>query len=154
MDLKYCIYIFFFEMVNNLSNKMNWMSPTQVKFKGLKIPSFHKIGEYAEVTKYKLSKKSSHAVTPQVLPKIKLFIKSRPKRETQEPDATTPPFKLPSFMTDLIQCNSMIQRICPGAGIGCTVCQYYSKGTTCAGVCNVKDVICNAALMRCLESKR
>ena len=145
--------MFFFEMVNNPSNKINWMSPIQVKLKGLKIPPLHKIGEYDEVTKYKLRKKTPHVLTPKKLPKIKLFVKSRPKRETQEPDATTPPFELPSFMNDLIQCNSMIRRICPGAGIGCTVCQCYSKGT-CTGVCTVTDVICNAALMRCLGAKR
>ena len=57
--------------------------------------------------------------------------------------------KLRNFMTENIECDTVMNRICPGAGIGCIICQFFSEGT-CNNVCTVRVTICNAAIMRCL----
>ena len=56
-------------------------------------------------------------------------------------------------MTENIECDTVMNRICPGAGIGCILCQFFSEGT-CNNVCTVKSTICNAAIMRCLWDKK
>ena len=82
---------------------------------------------------------------------MKKFLELRHKRDTQNSNATLVS-KVTTFMTQNIECNTVIARICPGTGIGCTFCKYFSKGT-CSNICSVTDIICNAAIMRCLGDK-
>ena len=152
-------------MINNPSHKINvWPTQTQTQPYAAKIcfPSnsmclkkmqslLLQNSAYDDLTKSKLTKKKMQTWFRNMDPKIKLFPRYRPKRHAQDSNSTIP-FAIPSFVTEYVQCNTVIRRVCPGAGIGCTVCQYYSKGT-CTAVCTVKDIICNAALMRCLDEK-
>merc|ERR1712088_819506 len=82
---------------------------------------------------------------------INTYFGLRLKRDAQTSNSTFIS-KVTAFMTENIECNTVISRLCPGTGIGCTFCQYFSKGT-CSNICSVTDVICNAAIMRCLGEK-
>ena len=75
-------------------------------------------------------------------------VKSRMKRQESLFLKALPILELNSYISEFIQCNMVTARLCPGAGIGCTICQQYSNGL-CASVCSVKSIICNAAYMRC-----
>jgi len=82
---------------------------------------------------------------------INTFLGLRLKRDAPTSNSTFIS-KVTTFMTENIECNTVIGRICPGTGIGCTFCQYFSRGT-CSNICSVTDIICNAAIMRCLGEK-
>ena len=79
-------------------------------------------------------------------------LRYRIKRESQSSNSTLLS-KITSFARENIECNSIVRRMCPGSGIGCSLCNYFSEGI-CSGVCTLKDVICNAAFMRCIQKKR
>ena len=78
----------------------------------------------------------------------KKYLGLRLKRSAKKSNSTLIS-KLRNFMTENIECDTVMNRICPGAGIGCILCQFFSEGT-CNNVCTVKSTICNAAIMRCL----
>ena len=60
--------------------------------------------------------------------------------------------RMTRFLDDNVKCSFMMQHMCPSTGIGCTMCNYFAKGS-CNSVCTVTDVICNANYMRCFGTK-
>ena len=77
--------------------------------------------------------------------------RNRSRRETQDENPTFMS-KMTRFLDDNVKCSFMMQHMCPSTGIGCTMCNYFAKGS-CTSVCTVTDVICNANYMRCFGTK-
>ena len=81
------------------------------------------------------------------------FAKIRIKRDSFVSNSTIFS-RIITFVNDnvLVECNTMMKHLCPGSGIGCTICNYFSKGS-CTSVCTMTDIVCNATLMRCLKRR-
>ena len=77
--------------------------------------------------------------------------RNRSRRETQDKNPTFMS-RMTRFLDDNVKCSFMMQHMCPTTGIGCTMCNYFAKGS-CNSVCTVTDVICNANYMRCFGTK-
>ena len=77
--------------------------------------------------------------------------RNRSRRETQDKNPTFMS-RMTRFLDDNVKCSFMMKHMCPSSGIGCTMCNYFAKGS-CSHVCTVTDVICNANYMRCFGTK-